>query len=42
MNSIESGYQCGLMAPTAILAEQHFKILSELINQSGLKIKLNY
>ena len=40
MSSIESGYQCGLMAPTAILAEQHYKILSELINQSGLKIKI--
>ena len=40
LNSIESGYQCGLMAPTAILAEQHFKHLSELILHSNLKIKI--
>jgi len=40
LNSIESGYQCGLMAPTAILAEQHFKLLNSLINQSKLKIKI--
>jgi ATP-dependent DNA helicase RecG len=40
INSIESGYQCGLMAPTAILAEQHFKLLNELILLSKLKIKI--
>jgi len=38
INSIESGYQCGFMAPTAILAEQHFQLLNNLINQSNLKI----
>ena len=40
INSIESGYQCGFMAPTAILAEQHFKLLNTLINQSNLKINI--
>ena len=40
MNSIESGYQCGLMAPTAILAEQHYKLLKKLINQSKLQINI--
>ena len=40
LNSIESGYQCGLMAPTSILAEQHFKLLNKLIIDSNLKIKI--
>ena len=40
LNCIESGYQCGLMAPTAILAEQHFKLLTKLIANSNLKIKI--
>ena len=40
INSIESGYQCGLMAPTSILAEQHYKLLNNLINQSNLKINV--
>jgi ATP-dependent DNA helicase RecG len=40
LNSIESGYQCGLMAPTGILAEQHFKLLKELIEKSDLKIRV--
>jgi ATP-dependent DNA helicase RecG len=40
MNVVESGYQCGLMAPTAILAEQHYKMLEELITNSGLDIKI--
>jgi len=39
INTIESGYQCGLMTPTAILAEQHFELLKKLINQSKLNIK---
>ncbi len=40
INSIESGYQCGLMAPTSILAEQHFTLINNLINQSNLKINV--
>ena len=40
INSIESGYQCGLMAPTGILAEQHYDVLNKLIIQSGLNVKV--
>jgi len=39
MNAVEAGYQCGLMAPTAILAEQHFELFKKLIYQSQLNIK---
>ena len=38
LNTIESGYQCGLMAPTGILAEQHFNLIKELIKKTNLKI----
>ncbi len=40
INSVESGYQCGLMAPTSILAEQHYKSLKKLIYQSGLQLNI--
>jgi ATP-dependent DNA helicase RecG len=40
INVIEAGYQCGLMAPTGILAEQHFSLLNKLITESGLQIKI--
>ena len=40
INTIEAGYQCGLMAPTAILAEQHFQLLEKLISQCDLKINI--
>ncbi len=40
LNCIEAGYQCSLMAPTGILAEQHFKMLNEIIAYSNLKIKI--
>ena len=40
LNCIEAGYQCSLMAPTGILAEQHFKMLNEIIVYSNLKIKI--
>ncbi len=36
---IESGYQVTLMAPTSILAYQHYENISELIN--GLSIKID-
>jgi len=38
LNVVEAGYQCGLMAPTAILAEQHFVLLKKLIEKTNLKI----
>ena len=40
LNNIESGYQCGLMAPTGILAEQHFTLFKNLIEKTSLKINL--
>jgi ATP-dependent DNA helicase RecG len=39
LNTIEAGYQCALMAPTAILAEQHFSLFKKLIKNTDLKIK---
>jgi len=38
LDVIESGYQCGLMAPTAILAEQHFLLIKNLIEKAKLNI----
>tara|TARA_B110000971_G_scaffold26338_1_gene23741 strand:- start:670 stop:2745 length:2076 start_codon:yes stop_codon:yes gene_type:complete len=38
LDSIEAGYQCGLMAPTGILAEQHFMLFKKLIEKTNLKI----
>tara|TARA_B110000971_G_scaffold221546_1_gene269149 strand:- start:1338 stop:3413 length:2076 start_codon:yes stop_codon:yes gene_type:complete len=40
LNTIEAGYQCGLMVPTGILAEQHFDLLNKQITQSSLNIKI--
>ena len=39
LNTIEAGYQCALMAPTAILAEQHFLLFKKLIKNTDLKLK---
>lgn len=36
----KNGYQSALMAPTEILAEQHFKTLSGIVDGSGLKCVL--
>ncbi len=36
----KNGLQCAFMAPTEILAEQHFFSLTELFSRSGLKIEL--
>ena len=41
LNTIEAGYQCGLMAPTGILAEQHFTLFKKLIEQTNLKINFS-
>ncbi len=38
--SWRSGYQCALMAPTEILAAQHYKSLGEIFHDLGLNIAL--
>lgn len=38
--SAGNGFQSALMAPTEILAEQHFKTLSEITKDSGIKCAL--
>jgi ATP-dependent DNA helicase RecG len=35
---VENGYQAVLMAPTEILADQHFKNISELVEPFGIKV----
>ncbi len=37
-NSIESGYQCALMAPTDILAKQHFISANKTFKNTNIKI----
>ena len=41
LDTIEAGYQCGLMAPTAILAEQHFTLFKKLIQNTDLKLNFS-
>jgi ATP-dependent DNA helicase RecG len=38
LDVIEAGYQCGLMAPTTILAEQHYTLFKKLYEKIDLKI----
>lgn len=38
--TVRSGYQCALMAPTEILATQHYEDLSRLFKDTGLRIAL--
>ncbi len=39
-NVIESKYQCALMGPTEILAQQHFKLASEIFSKSKVRIEI--
>lgn len=36
--AIENGYQCAFMCPTEILAEQHYKVLSQHFEKLGVNI----
>lgn len=36
----KNGYQCALMAPTELLAEQHYRSLAPLLEQAGLRVGL--
>lgn len=38
--AIDNGYQAAFMAPTEILAEQHYRTLSEYLEPTGLNIRL--
>lgn len=40
LTAVECGYQAALMAPTEILAEQHFLNIYKLIEQLGLSVEL--
>ena len=38
-NIVESNYQCALMGPTEILANQHFKLAKEIYKETDFKIE---
>ncbi|MBR1600807.1 MAG: ATP-dependent DNA helicase RecG [Alphaproteobacteria bacterium] len=40
LNAVECGYQAAIMAPTEILAQQHYESLSQLCNLIGVKTAL--
>lgn len=40
LDAVESGYQAALMAPTEILAGQHYITIQDLIHSLGLKVEL--
>ena len=40
LNSYESGYQSAIMAPTEILANQHFETIKKFLNSHNIKILL--
>ena len=38
--AVKNGCQCALMAPTELLAEQHYRSLTPLLGQAGLRVGL--
>ena len=38
--ALDNGYQCALMAPTEILAQQHFNTLSRMLKDMPLEVRL--
>ena len=40
LNIIESGFQCALMAPTSILANQHFNLAKELFKNTSVNVEI--
>lgn len=36
--AVKNGYQAAIMAPTEILAEQHYRKLSELLGRAGIRV----
>lgn len=39
-NIVRSGMQCAVMAPTEILAEQHYRTFSQLLDRAGFRVEL--
>ena len=39
-NCVKNGFQCALMAPTEVLASQHYSSFSKLMQNSGVRIML--
>ncbi len=42
LNAIESNFQTALMAPTEILAQQHFDLFSKLLKKANIKINITF
>ena len=40
LQAVRSGWQCAMMAPTEILAAQHYRTLSELLEPAGVRVGL--
>ncbi len=39
-NAVKNGYQAAMMAPTEILAEQHFKTFAKIFDSAGINVAL--